>query len=147
VHRDIKPTNLYAAQLPDGSAVWKILDFGVSKAKETSGTLTKGQIVGTPRYMAPEQATGRPVDHRADQFALATVAYRALTGRPAFKGESTPEILYQVLRSRPPAPSSLVSVHPDVDVVLAIAMAKEPDDRFENAAELAKAFEKARAAS
>jgi eukaryotic-like serine/threonine-protein kinase len=143
VHRDIKPRNLFAVRAGKGPVVWKILDFGVSKLRESTGTLTQGQIVGTPRYMAPEQATGRAVDHRADQFALAAVAYRALTGRPAFKGESTPEILYQVLRTTPAPPSSLVRVPRDVDSVLAIAMAKRPEDRFATALELADALARA----
>jgi eukaryotic-like serine/threonine-protein kinase len=143
VHRDIKPRNLFATRAADGSTIWKILDFGVSKVRESSGTLTQGQIVGTPRYMAPEQAVGRPVDQRADQFALATVAYRAITGRPAFKGESTPEILYQVLRATPPPPSNLTQVPRDVDAVLAIAMAKRPEDRFESVLAFARAFARA----
>jgi serine/threonine-protein kinase len=145
VHRDIKPRNLFAAKTADGRTVWKILDFGVSKAAESSGTLTQNQIVGTPRYMAPEQAAGKPVDHRADQFALAIVAYRALTGRPAFMGESMPEILYQVLRTTPPAPSTIADVPPAVDAALAIAMAKDPDQRYATPLELADAL--ARAAS
>jgi eukaryotic-like serine/threonine-protein kinase len=143
VHRDIKPRNLFAARSSDGPTTWKILDFGVSKIRESSGTLTQGQLVGTPRYMAPEQATGRAVDHRADQFALATVAYRALTGRPAFKGESTPEILYQVLQAVPAPPSTLVKAPPEVDAVLAIAMAKRPEDRFGSTLEFADALARA----
>jgi len=80
VHRDLKPQNLFHTS--DG--VWKILDFGAASLTDEAGLLTQGQIIGTPHYMAPEQAQGLPVDHRADLYALATIAYRCLTGRYAF---------------------------------------------------------------
>lgn len=143
VHRDIKPRNLFVTTTAEGRRVWKILDFGVSKIAESSGTLTQNQIVGTPRYMAPEQASGKGVDHRADQFALAIVAYRAITGRPAFMGESMPEILYQVLKSTPPAPSTIADVPAAVDRVLARAMNKDPEQRFATPLELASALARA----
>src|SRR6185295_4633976 len=83
VHRDLKPQNLF--QVEEGS--WKVLDFGVAKFGASSGTLTRGQAIGTPGYMSPEQATGKPVDHRSDVFSLAVIAYRALTGRSAFSDD------------------------------------------------------------
>lgn len=79
VHRDVKPHNVFSAK-----GVWKILDFGVSKLAETDGTLTRGHVIGTPTYMAPEQARGGDVDHRADVYGLAATAYRAVTGRAPF---------------------------------------------------------------
>ena len=86
VHRDIKPQNLF--RVGSGKSVrWKVLDFGVSKLATTSGTLTQGHVVGTPGYMAPEQAKGLEVDKRADLYALAVIAYRALTGRPAYSAK------------------------------------------------------------
>lgn len=139
VHRDLKPHNLYRARAPDGE-VWKILDFGVSRLLDASDTLTAGQAVGTPSYMSPEQALGRRIDHRADLFALGVVAYRSITGRPAFTGAEIPQILYNVVHCTPPQPSRLLEVPPAVDDVLLVAMAKRPADRFATAAELAGAL-------
>ncbi len=138
VHRDLKPNNLFLAEQPDGEPIWKILDFGVSKLVQSSGTLTRGSIVGTPGYMAPEQArSAEDVDHRADLYSLAVIAYRALTGHPAFSGRDVPSTLYDVVYKMPVKPSALVKVHEDVDRVLAIGMAKQPEDRFSSAAEFA----------
>ncbi len=139
VHRDLKPRNLF---LTSASSVWKILDFGVARVSGEE-TLTLDQIVGTPNYMAPEQANGRMVTPRADLFALGVIAYRTLTGRPAFEGQTTAEILYKVVHEMPPRPSALAPLRPDLDAALAIAMAKDPDDRFASASELAAAVEAA----
>jgi eukaryotic-like serine/threonine-protein kinase len=139
VHRDIKPQNLFLDER--GSPLWKILDFGVSKLADHQGTLTKDHVVGTPVYMAPEQARGVPVDHRADAYALATVAYRAITGQPPFGGRDVPTILYNVVHTHPARASSLVPKLPrDVDRALAIGMAKDPADRFATALELGDAL-------
>jgi hypothetical protein len=140
VHRDLKPRNLFLVDRKDRKPVWKILDFGVSKLVDTQGTLTRDHLVGTPSYMAPEQASGGKVDHRADLYALGVICYRSLTGRPAFPGDGIPDILYKVLHTMPPRPSELVRVSGDVDLVLAVAMAKRPEDRFETALELAQAL-------
>jgi eukaryotic-like serine/threonine-protein kinase len=142
VHRDLKPQNLFLAETDDGP-VWKILDFGVSRLVDSDSSLTRGQAVGTPSYMSPEQARGRDVDHRADLFALGVVTYRALTGRPAFTGREVPQILYSVVHTMPPRPSELAGLPAAVDDVLAVALAKRPDDRFDRAAELAEALEAA----
>lgn len=140
VHRDLKPHNLFLAVQPAGRRIWKILDFGVSKAADEGGTLTQDHVIGTPMYMAPEQARAQPVDHRADVYALAVIAYRALTGQPPFTGDDVPTVLHRVLRAMPPAPSSLVDVPREVDAVLSIGMAKDRDERFQDAAELAEAL-------
>jgi eukaryotic-like serine/threonine-protein kinase len=140
VHRDLKPQNIFRTE-EAGRPVWKILDFGVSKLADSTDTLTKGNIVGTPAYMAPEQARGGAVDHRADLYALGVITYRALTGRPAFTGEDIPQLLYAVVHRMPPRPSSIVSLSDDADLVLAIALAKKPADRFEDGAELAHYLE------
>ena len=140
VHRDIKPQNLFLAELGAGRPVWKILDFGVSKLVEHSGTLTKGHVVGTPGYMAPEQARGKNVDYRADIYSLAAIAYRALTGRPPFSGKDLPTTLYDVVYSMPIRPSQLAELPEEVDLVLAIGMAKERAGRFESGEELAIAL-------
>src|SRR5213075_1256380 len=79
-------------------------DFGVSKAGG-SGTLTKGHVIGTPAYMAPEQARGEDVDHRADVYSLAAILYRSVTGHPAFTGKDVPTTLYDVVYRVPTQPS------------------------------------------
>ncbi|MCC6524383.1 MAG: protein kinase, partial [Polyangiaceae bacterium] len=142
VHRDIKPRNLFRAEQGNGPPLWKILDFGVSKLV-SEATLTKKDMVGTPSYMAPEQASGGVVSHRTDLFALGVIAYRALTGRPAFSGDLVPQILYQVVHVMPPRPSLVVRLPSDVDRVLALALAKDPKDRFDSGAEMAQALEAA----
>ncbi len=138
VHRDLKPQNLFQARSTDGDTTWKILDFGVSKLTDGTGTITRGRVVGTPTYMAPEQARGRDVDHRADIYALGAIAYRALTGHPAFSGREVPQILYDVVHRMPARPGELAhDVPAAIDLVLAVALAKKPADRFASATELA----------
>jgi len=139
VHRDIKPQNLFLHEMGD-ERVWKILDFGVSKLGGQGGTLTQGHVVGTPAYMAPEQAQGQDVDSRADLYALAAILYRAITGHPPFQGKDPATTLYNVVYNMPKRPSELVAVHEHVDATLAIAMAKNADDRFFTADELAEAL-------
>ncbi len=139
VHRDLKPGNLFLANGP-GRPVWKILDFSVATHMDQEGTLTRGQAVGTPAYMSPEQARGRSVDHRADLYALAANAYRALTGRPAFTGKDVAAVMYAVVHKLPPRPSEIAELPLDVDAVLAIGLAKDPNDRFSTAEEFASAL-------
>ncbi|HET7505141.1 MAG TPA: serine/threonine-protein kinase [Kofleriaceae bacterium] len=136
VHRDLKPHNLF---FHDG-ATWKILDFGVSKVLGSEGTLTGDGIVGTPQYMAPEQASGGRVTHLADVYALGAIAYRCLTGRSPFKGRELAELVYQVVHVPPVRPSSLGRVSPLIEDVLAIAMAKDPRRRFASAMAFVQAF-------
>jgi serine/threonine-protein kinase len=140
VHRDLKPHNLFHH---DG-AVWKILDFGVSKVMDSEGTLTGEGIVGTPQYMAPEQASGGNVTHLADVYALGAIAYRCLTGRSPFKGKDLTELVYQVVHTPPQRPSTLGRVSQTIDDVLAVAMAKDPRKRFPSALSFAQAFIAAR---
>jgi len=136
VHRDLKPQNVFRDR-----DVWKVLDFGVARAVEHGETLTAGQIVGTPSYMAPEQATGAELDHRAVLYAVAAIAYRALTGYPPFASTDIAETLYRVVHTRPIRPSLLAPELPgDVDLVLAIGMASQADARFASGAELAAAL-------
>jgi serine/threonine-protein kinase len=140
VHRDLKPQNLFRAEHRGQPPVWKILDFGVSKLADHSGTLTQGRAIGTPTYMAPEQARGGSVDHRADVYALGAISYRALTGHPAFSGHDIPTILHDVVFRVALRPGALAELGADIDYVLAIALAKQRDERFESAAELADAM-------
>jgi len=142
VHRDLKPQNLY--RLGELATVWKVLDFGVAALAGHDGTLTQGAIVGTPSYMAPEQAQGQRVDARADLYALAAVAYRALTGQHPFSAPDTPALLYAVVHRMPARPGELADeLSRDVDRWFAIALAKSPEDRFQSGAELAEALHRA----
>ena len=136
IHRDLKPHNLFLV-----GSTWKILDFGVSRVAAASDTLTGGQVVGTPAYMAPEQARGGRVDHRTDLYALAAVAYRALTGHSLFPSGEIADMLYRVVHTAPNRPSSRIELPHDVDLALAIGLAKDPAARFASAAELADAIE------
>ncbi|ACY18287.1 serine/threonine protein kinase [Haliangium ochraceum DSM 14365] len=140
IHRDIKPQNVFRADASAARPCWKIVDFGVSKMAEQSVSLTHGNIVGTPSYMAPEQVEGGEVDHRSDLFALAAVAYRALTGRPAFGGTELSAVLYRVVHRMPEAPSLLSTVPADIDAVFALALAKSPGQRFASGSELSRAL-------
>jgi serine/threonine-protein kinase len=153
VHRDLKPQNLFRTSgsvgtapevsVTRGDGAWKILDFGVATLGEDGSNLTQGGVVGTPSYMAPEQAQGKRVDGRADVYALAAVVYRCLTGQHPFSGTDTPTMLYAVVHRMPLKPSSITDVPADVDACLAIALAKDPDDRFATGAALAHALEAA----
>jgi eukaryotic-like serine/threonine-protein kinase len=140
VHRDIKPQNLFLTY----DDVWKVLDFGVALLAETGGTLTRGGAIGTPAYMAPEQARGQPVDHRADVYAFGAVLYRAVTGHAPFAARDTPSLLYAVTHDAPLRPSALVPVPPALEQLLALALAKSVDARFQTAGELLAAFHAAR---
>ena len=103
VHRDLKPSNVMIRS-SDGAV--KILDFGIAKDMISTGVLTRSDgFVGTPGYSAPEQTRGREVDHRADIFALGVIAYELITGKPAFKGRSTLEII-DATRRRQPIPAT-----------------------------------------
>ncbi len=136
IHRDLKPQNLMLV-----GGTWKILDFGVSTLMGSSSTLTQAVVVGTPGYMAPEQARSEQVDQRCDVFALGAVIYRALLGRRPFPGTDTPQILFNVVYRMPPRPGELAAnISADVEVVLAIALAKRAEDRFATAGELASSL-------
>jgi serine/threonine protein kinase len=137
VHRDVKPANIMLDQ--DGRVV--LTDFGISKAGETSSLTQTGTIVGTPHYMAPEQALGTEVDGRADQYALGIVAYQILARQCPFTGGSAHTILYRhihetptpIAELRPNTPSHLADA-------VAIAMAKDPANRFATMEEFARAL-------
>jgi hypothetical protein len=135
IHRDLKPQNLFRA-----GTTWKILDFGVSRLADTGDTLTAGHVVGTPAYMAPEQARGSDVDHRSDLYSLAAIAYRTLTGHAPFSGDKIADMLYRVVHTAPRRPTSLATLPDDVDDVLAIGLAKDPDQRFATADEFVDAL-------
>src|SRR5215475_6490339 len=140
VHRDLKPHNLFRCDAGTSAGIWKILDFGIALLGDTSGTLTRGAAIGTPPYMAPEQARGEQVDHRADLYALGAVIYRCLTGRVPFVARDTPALLYAVVHVMPVRPSTLAPVSAHLEAFLQIALAKSCDARFASGAELAMAL-------
>ncbi len=141
VHRDLKPLNVYEAEQPEGGTLFKVLDFGISKLESSTGTLTQHGVIGTPGYMSPEQARGAEVDHRSDVFSMGVVLYRAASGQPAFTGDSTPQILFDIVYKNPTRPSLVARELPrDVDYVLALALAKDPKQRIQSARELASAI-------
>jgi serine/threonine-protein kinase len=136
VHRDLKPSNVFAT-----GAAWKLIDFGASMWQDGGGTLTQGNIVGTPGYMAPEQARGEAVDKRCDIYAFGAMIYRLVTGVPAVVPRDLPVMLQEVSYRMPPQPSQVApGISRGVEAVLAIALAKPPKDRFASAGELARAF-------
>ncbi len=141
VHRDLKPHNLYRTEDAAGRAIWKILDFGVCKLVEPHAHETQlGRLIGTPAYMAPEQARGRPVDARTDMYGLGVVAYRSLTGRPAFAGREVDRVLCDVVFRHPPRPSDVCGVPSQLDLAFALALAKRPEHRFETGEAFADAL-------
>lgn len=135
IHRDIKLANLW---LEGDDARVKILDFGLARAASGDANLTQqGVIVGTPSYMAPEQASGKPVDGRCDLFSLGCVLYRLVTGKPPFRGNDTISTLMSVATDVPAEPRFVYAdiSQPVSDFVMQL-LAKNPDDRPQNAQEV-----------
>lgn len=142
VHRDLKPANLFLSR-QGGEQVLKILDFGIATAQhaEPASSGRRPVLIGTPSYMSPEQVRGEAVDHRTDLWSLAIVAYQALTGTSPFAERSIPQTVTRVVNDVPAPPSRLVaSLGPAVDAFFERALAKDPDQRFSSALELAAAF-------
>ncbi|MEZ4219638.1 MAG: serine/threonine-protein kinase [Polyangiaceae bacterium] len=151
VHRDIKPDNIYIHEPLGRSAVVKVLDFGVAKVgKSNPGGIepptiptAEGAIVGTPRYVSPEQVLGRQIDHRADLYAVGLVLYSMVCGRGPFDDFKKAEELFVAhLKEAPPAPSQ-VSAQPvsaELEAVILRALEKDPARRFQNAEEFAEAL-------
>lgn len=137
VHRDLKPENVMLVPRPDGAVSVKLLDFGIAKLAEPGQrvdlTLT-GRIFGTPAYLSPEQALGRPVDARSDLYACGVILYRALTGRLPFEAETATALaLRHAAEPLPPLPDSIPAV---LRVVVEQALEKDPGLRFEDAEEM-----------
>jgi serine/threonine protein kinase/Flp pilus assembly protein TadD len=144
-HRDLKPENVMVSR--DGRL--KVLDFGMAKPSaeselaDDSGSLTEeGFVVGTARYMAPEQATGQAVDQRADIFALGIVLYELATGQYPFSGRSAAEVISSILRDMPPLPHSLVRILPPrLGAIIYRCLEKMPENRYQSADELKRELE------
>ncbi|MBW3542342.1 MAG: serine/threonine protein kinase [Planctomycetes bacterium] len=136
VHRDIKPANL----LVDRQGRASVADFGLAQFDTDAGLTMTGDLVGTLRYMSPEQARGarRLVDHRTDVYSLGVTLYELLTLQPAFGGSNRQKLLRQVLDEEPPPPRQLNPAAPkDLETIVLKAIAKEPSDRYQTAQEVA----------
>jgi eukaryotic-like serine/threonine-protein kinase len=138
IHRDIKPNNLFV--LPDGSL--KILDFGVARLA-TSTLTASGFLVGTPEYMSPEQAMGRPIDARSDIFSAASVFYFMVTGRAPFGTRDLPKVLNAVMFN-PPEPFKEGEAPEALSRVLLKALEKDPDRRYASCSEMQAEIENVR---
>ena len=141
IHRDIKPANL----LIEANGRVKLTDFGVARIQDSGeATRTQGGMVGTLKYMSPEQVEGRSVDAQSDTFSAGIVLYQLLTDRRPFDGDSYFSIVSQIANQNPPAPSSINSMLPPaVDAVVARALAKNKADRFATAQDFSLALQAA----
>jgi serine/threonine protein kinase len=137
VHRDISPQNILISF--DGSV--KLVDFGIAKAADTVGRTKAGAIKGKFAYMAPEQAGGKPLDHRADIFAIGLVLYELLTGMRPLKRDSELATLQAALACEIQPPSEVADVPPELDSVVMSALAKASDDRYRDARQFQVALE------
>ena len=137
IHRDIKPANIMITH--DG--VVKLTDFGIAKVAGT-GTTSTGLVVGTPSYMSPEQALGKPIDGRSDIFSLGSMLYEMMTGEKAFPGQNATTVMYKIVHE-PPTPLAVLQpgLDPAVEAIVLKALAKSPEQRFQTCNELATALQ------
>ena len=134
VHRDVKPANIMIVR---GELV-KITDFGIARMRSANVQTQVGTVLGSPRYMSPEQVAGKRAEPRSDTFSLGAIIYEMLTGRPPFNGEDVTSVMFQILNFMPPPPSALNAEVPEMlDFIIAKALAKSSADRYANASELA----------
>jgi serine/threonine-protein kinase len=146
IHRDLKPDNIYVCRGPHGEHVPKVLDFGISKMSNLAGEVTSGitragMVMGTPHYMAPEQVRAKPVDVRTDVYALGVILYEMLGGDLPFPGDTYSDLVLKIMTESPKPLGQLAPRTPPalIDIVER-AMARDPDARFADVAELSRAL-------
>lgn len=147
VHRDLKPDNVFILKEKVGQHDFvKLIDFGISKFQPVTGNEMKmtrtGTVMGTPYYMSPEQASGsREADHRSDLYAIGVIMYEAVTGRVPFDAPTFNQLLFQIVLSDPPAPQEVVpELNPAFANIIAKAMARDVEFRFQSTEDFAKAL-------
>lgn len=134
VHRDVKPSNIMVIR--DGHV--KITDFGIARMASAGVRTQTGMVLGSPKYMSPEQVMGKALDQRSDIFSLGVMLYEMLTGNAPFNGENVNSIMYQTLNATPAMPNTLNPLVPDMlNFIVAKALAKSVEDRYQNAKDLA----------
>jgi serine/threonine-protein kinase len=139
VHRDVKPANI---MIMEGSKV-KVMDFGIARLDTSKSMTQTGTALGTPNYISPEQLKGQPVDRRSDIFSVGVVFYELLTGEKPFKGDTLSALIYSILHTNPPMPSEVNLDVPRIfDKIIAKALVKDPDLRFQTARDLASILRK-----
>src|SRR5688572_4376262 len=149
VHRDLKPDNIFLARPPGGREIAKILDFGIAKALASVGRRQKGThvgaTIGTPMYMAPEQAVGDPdIDHRADLYSIGVILYQVLAGRPPFDGKNAVDVMAALMMETPVSLGSLCPQAPlELVQLVESAMSRDRDQRSATAAEFITRLESA----
>ncbi|HSE00226.1 MAG TPA: serine/threonine-protein kinase [Burkholderiales bacterium] len=134
VHRDIKPGNIMVVH----DRIAKIMDFGIARVRASDVKTQTGAILGSPRYMSPEQVTGQPADLRSDIFSLGVVLYELVTGEPPFTAPTVTQLMHQVATATPRPPSATNPAVPAMlDLIVARALQKLPAERYQSAAEFA----------
>jgi eukaryotic-like serine/threonine-protein kinase len=136
IHRDIKPGNVMLP--PDGRV--KVVDFGIARAAGSDTLTNTGVVLGSTAYLSPEQASGQPVDERADLYALGCVLYEMLTGRVPFSADTPIATMYRHVNEVPPPPSTFASIPSELEDIVMRALEKDPKRRFASASELEAAL-------
>jgi serine/threonine-protein kinase len=135
VHRDVKPANIMV--VPNGPV--KITDFGIARMRGSRDLTQTGMLLGSPKYMSPEQVIGKRADHRSDIFSLGVILYEMLCGAAPFNGENVTALMYQIVNFVPPPPSSVNSSVPEMlDLIIAKMIAKPLEERYQDAGEVAR---------